>query len=137
MRILVADDDPVIRAIVTTGLKANGHQVSACTNGEDAWDRFCQEPYPMIITDWSMPALDGIELTRRIRALAQQAYTYVIMLTVNVRREHYLAAVKAGVDAFLAKPVDGAILEAQVTIGQRILGRESYIRQLEARLKSP
>ena len=132
MRILVADDDPVVLTVVTAGLRAGGHEVVACASGDQAWEVFRQEQFPIVVTDWSMPGQDGIELTRLIRRLPQQGYSYVIMLTAHTEREHYLVAVSAGVDAFLVKPLDGAILEAQVRIAERILGREAHTKRLEA-----
>jgi DNA-binding response OmpR family regulator len=132
MKILVADDDPIVVTIVTAGLTAAGHDVVACRSGDEAWDAYKHEHFPIVVTDWSMPGLDGIGLTRMIRRTPQRAYTYIIMLTANTQRDHYLVAVNSGVDAFLVKPVDNAILEAQVTIAERILGREAHTNRLEA-----
>ena len=131
MKILVVDDDAIVVTIVTAGLAAAGHDVVAFRSGDEAWEAFKREHYPIVVTDWSMPGLDGIELTRMIRRTPQPAYTYIIMLTGHNQRDHYLVAVDSGVDAFLVKPVDGAILEAQITIAQRILGREAHTKRLE------
>lgn len=132
MKILVADDDPVIRMVLFGGLKAGGHEVVQCESGNQAWDILKRTPFPVVITDWSMPGLDGLELTQMIRRAPRDAYTFIIMLTGKTKREDYLTAVKAGVDAFLTKPFDGAILEGQVSIAARILGLEAHARKLEA-----
>ena len=132
MQILVADDDPVVRTIVTSGLKALGNSVVDVDDGAKAWDAFKQAEFPVVVTDWQMPAMDGLQLTQMIRKARRNNYTYVVMLTGKGKREDYLMAVKAGVDAFLVKPLDGAILEAQITIATRILNREEHTRQLEA-----
>ena len=132
MRILVADDDPVIRMVVTGGLQAGGHEVTACESGAQAWDVFRKSPFPVVITDWAMPGLDGLQLTQLVRRATSDAYTYVIMLTGKGKREDYLMGVQAGVDAFLVKPLDGAVLEAQITIATRILGLEAHAKRLEA-----
>ena len=132
MKILVADDDPMLRTFVTAGLKAGGHEVVAAGNGSQAWDLLKKNPYPIVITDWSMPEMDGLQLTQLIRRTPRETYTYVIMLTGKTKREDYLLGVKAGVDAFLIKPLDGAVLEAQVSIATRILGLQAHAKRLEA-----
>jgi DNA-binding response OmpR family regulator len=132
MKLIVADDDPMIRMIVTAGMKALGHTVTAYENGAQAWTAYTQSPCQVMITDWSMPEMDGIELTQRVRQLPRDEYTYVIMLTGKNKREDYLTGIKAGVDAFLVKPLDGALLEAQVTIASRIVGLQEHTKRLEA-----
>jgi sigma-B regulation protein RsbU (phosphoserine phosphatase) len=131
MKILVADDDPVLRNIVTAGLKAGGHEIDACSNGAEAWEAIKANPYPVVVTDWLMPELDGLQLTQNIRKMARETYTYVIMLTGMTKRDDFLTGVKAGVDAFLLKPLDGAVLEAQVNIATRILGLQAHAKKLE------
>jgi phosphoserine phosphatase RsbU/P len=132
MKILVADDDPVVRTIVTSGLKALGHTVVDVDDGAKAWETYKQAEYPIVVTDWQMPAMDGLEFTELVRRARRDNYTYVIMLTGKGKREDYLMAIKAGVDAFLVKPLDGAMIEAQITIASRILGLQAHARQLEA-----
>jgi DNA-binding response OmpR family regulator len=132
MKILVADDDPLIRMVVTGGLKALGHEVIACESGLQAWEALKKTRCPVLITDWLMPGLDGLQLTQLVRRAPRDSYTYVIMLTGRSKREDYLAGVHAGVDAFLVKPLDGAMLEAQITIATRILGLEAHTKRLEA-----
>ena len=132
MRILVADDDPVLRTVVTAGMKALGHKVVACESGGQAWTALKESAFQVVITDWTMPEMNGIELTQAIRKMPRESYTYVIMLTGHGSREHYLTGVRAGVDAFLVKPLDGALLEAQLSIAARIVGREEHTMRLES-----
>jgi sigma-B regulation protein RsbU (phosphoserine phosphatase) len=132
MKILAVDDDPVVLEVVTAGLKALGHRVVACENGAQAWDAFKHSEFSIVVTDWDMPYLDGIELTDLVRRARRERYTYVIMLTGMSKREHYLQGLRAGADAFLVKPLDGPLLEAQVAIAARILGLEAHTKQLEA-----
>jgi phosphoserine phosphatase RsbU/P len=132
MKILVADDDPVVRTIVTSGLKALGHSVVGVDDGAKAWATYKQAEFPVVVTDWQMPEVDGLQLTQLVRRARRDNYTYVVMLTGKGKREDYLMAVKAGVDAFLVKPLDGAMLEAQITIATRILNLQAHTRQLEA-----
>jgi phosphoserine phosphatase RsbU/P len=132
MKILVADDDNTLRMIVKGGLRAGGHEVVAVDTGTQAWEKLKQEHFPVVVTDWMMPGIDGLQLTALIRKTPRDAYTYVIMLTGKSKREDYLRAIQAGVDAFLPKPLDGIMLEAQVNIASRILGLWAHTRQLES-----
>jgi sigma-B regulation protein RsbU (phosphoserine phosphatase) len=132
MRILAADDDPTLRLIVKGGLRAGGHDVEVVETGAQAWEMLKKEHFPIVITDWMMPGLDGIQLTSLIRKAPRESYTYVIMLTGKSKREDFLKAIQAGVDAFLPKPLDGILLEAQVNIAARILGLQAHAQRLES-----
>ena len=132
MRILVADDDPTLRLIVKGGLRAGGHEVVAVESGAQAWEMLRKEHFPVVVTDWMMPGIDGLQLTALIRKTPREAYTYVVMLTGKSKREDFLKAIQAGVDAFLPKPLDGIMLEAQVNIAARILGLQAHAKKLES-----
>jgi phosphoserine phosphatase RsbU/P len=132
MKTLVADDDPTLRLLIASVVRGLGHEVVECASGNEAWDRFRSGAFPIVITDWMMPGLDGIQLTQHIRRAPSEAYTYVIMLTSKVKREDYLEGLNAGADAFLMKPLDTAMLEAQILIAARILGLEAHAKKLEA-----
>ena len=132
MKVLVVDDDPVIRAVVGAGLKALRHDVVSCESGAKAWELLRAGSFPVLITDWSMPEMNGIQLTQALRATPRESYTYVIMITGHNTREDYLTGVRAGVDAFLIKPLDGALLEAQLTIAARIVGLQDHAKRLES-----
>lgn len=132
MKVLIVDDDPLIRMIVGAGLKALKHDVVACESGAQAWSILQHSAFPVMITDWSMPEMDGIQLTQALRKMPRESYTYVIMLTGHGTREDYLTGVRAGVDAFLVKPLDGAMLEAQLRIATRIVGLQNHAKQLES-----
>jgi sigma-B regulation protein RsbU (phosphoserine phosphatase) len=131
MKVLVVDDDPVLRMVVSAGLKALKHDVTAVDGGTKAWALLQKEHFPVIVTDWAMPDMNGILLTQTIRATPRANYSYVIMLTGHGTREDFLTGVRAGVDAFLVKPLDGAMLEAQITIAARIVGLQDHAKRLE------
>ena len=132
MKVLVVDDDPVIRAVISAGLKALKHDVEACDGGAKAWELLRAGDFPVLITDWAMPDMNGIQLTQALRATPRDSYTYVIMLTGHSKREDFLTGVRAGVDAFLVKPLDGAMLEAPLTNASRIVGLQDHARRLES-----
>lgn len=120
MRILIADDDPVFRLLLSGALRRLGHEVRAVTNGVEAWDAFRQERPPVLILDWMMPELDGLSLTRRMRAEGGEPYTYVILLTALGGKTSYLQGMEAGADDFVTKPFDAEQLGARLKVAERI-----------------
>jgi DNA-binding response OmpR family regulator len=134
VRILVADDEPVTRALLQSLLRKLGHETIAAPDGEFAWTRFRMEHVPVVITDWRMPKMDGLELCRRIRADTRPRYTFVIVLTSVDGREGYLEGMKAGADDFMVKPPDAASLEARLYVAQRVLRLQDEFRTLSGLL---
>lgn len=121
MRILVAEDDPISRLLITRFLGTWGYDVVSAGDGAQAWQVLQREDSPeMAILDWMMPGLDGLEICRRMRAL-DGPYRYVLMLTSRTAREDLLQALESGADDYLIKPIDAAALKARLKIGQRIL----------------
>jgi DNA-binding response OmpR family regulator len=134
MRILAVEDDPVSRRILTATLERLGHQVTVVADGQEAWTSFATAPVEVVITDWMMPHLDGIELTRRIRARDGERYTYIIMLTALRGRTSYLDGMAAGADDFVTKPFDKDELQARLRVAERLLGLQREVKQLEGLL---
>jgi DNA-binding response OmpR family regulator len=134
MRVLAVEDDPVSRRILVAVLEQLGHSVIQAVDGAVAWEQFQLEPVEAVITDWMMPRMDGLELTRRIRAETRERYTYVLMLTALTGRDRYLDGMKAGADDFLAKPLDREELHARLRVAARILGLQSTVQRLEGLL---
>lgn len=134
MRILVAEDDPVSRRVLGAMLERLGHAVSSTADGDEAWHRFLAEEPEVVITDWMMPELDGLELCRRIRAHGRERYTYVLMLTALSGRAHYLDGMEAGADDFVTKPLDRLELQARLRVAERLLGLQREVHQLQGLL---
>lgn len=135
MRILIAEDDPVSGLLLESTLGEMGHEVESCGGGVEAWEAFQRGKHPVLVTDWMMPRLDGLELCRRIRRLPPRPYTYVILLTGRTVEGSYREAIEAGVDDFLAKPLDRDLLEARLIVAERIVGLHGHARQLESLLR--
>lgn len=132
MNILIAEDDLISRKLLTNILVELGHEVMAASDGEEAWRMYQATPTRLVISDWLMPKMDGLDLVNRIREHPKSDYTYVIMLTANVgQRENYFKAMRAGVDDFLAKPLDRIELSIRLEVAQRILIATSRIHSLE------
>ena len=107
MKILIAEDDVVSAKVLQIALESSGHEVVTTDCGESAWAAFDAEPVRVIVSDWMMPGLDGLDFCRQVRARPKTDYTYFILLTANhTGRENLRKAMDAGVDDFLAKPLD-------------------------------
>ena len=124
MRVLVAEDDAVSRTILQRAVQKRGHEVLAAEDGNRAWELYCADPdVDVIISDWMMPGVDGLELCRRVRAEEHgydRGYTYFIFLTALGDREHLLQGLKAGADDYLSKPLDRDELEMRLTTALRV-----------------
>jgi diguanylate cyclase (GGDEF)-like protein len=126
--ILLAEDDPVTRMLMTRFLKNAGYEVDAVANGSEALDRMTTRYYPMLITDWEMPQMDGIALCKAVRNMQLDGYVYALLLTARDAKEHIIAGLEAGADDYLVKPVHEAELIARLNAGRRILALEHSLR---------
>lgn len=132
MNILIAEDDALSRNLLRTNLEQMGYLVTSAEDGEEAWRMYEACPTRIIVSDWLMPGCDGLEFLRRVRAHDTSDYTYFIMLTANIADErNYLQAMDAGVDDFLAKPLDRTQLRMRLRVAERILQSTSRIQSLE------
>jgi len=134
MRILVADDDTVSRLLLVAALRKLGHEVVATKDGREAWSAFQTETFPLLILDWMMPEVDGLDLCRRVRAENRARYTYIILLTMMEGKGSYLAAMDAGADDFITKPFDDDQLAARLHAAERIVNLQSEVKQLQGLL---
>ena len=117
MDILIAEDDFISRKLLVNILEELGHVVTVACDGEEAWQLYKKQPCRMVITDWLMPQVDGLELVKRIRGQDLSDYTYVVLLTANIgQRENYFKAMQAGIDDFLVKPQDRIELEIRLKV---------------------
>jgi sigma-B regulation protein RsbU (phosphoserine phosphatase) len=131
MNVLVVDDDAVVRVLVKTMVQELGHDVSVASSGVEAWAHLSGSPVHVVVSDWIMPDVDGLELCRRIRAEVSSEYTYVILLTALGERSHYLMAIDAGVDDFLTKPFEPDLIAARLRVAERIVGLRRHVQHLE------
>ena len=135
MKILVAEDDFISRKLLCTTLETFGHEVEVFNDGQEAWDRFNDEPLRIIVSDWLMPNMDGLEFCRKVRDRPDTEYTYFILLTANVQGEDtHREAMDAGVDDFMSKPLNREQIWIRLRVAERILGFTTHISQLESML---
>lgn len=135
LKILVADDSPVYRKLVEQTLSQEHYAVLLAKNGRQAMDLFTEHQPALVITDWSMPDMSGIEFCQRIRRDYQQFYAYLILLTANTDKEEVIEGLAAGADDYLTKPFHPGELLARVRVGRRIVDLHREVqdknRQLE------
>ena len=129
MRVLVADDDPVSRRLLQNYLQKWGYGVAVTTNGAEAWRMFEQEEFQMVISDWMMPELDGLDLIRRIRQHPGNHYVYTILLTARSQKDDFVAGMDAGADDFVSKPFDQDELHVRLRAGERIVNLELALKK--------
>lgn len=127
MRVLIADDDPISRRLLERTLQLWGHDVTAARDGAEAWRLFLERDYPVVITDWIMPGMDGLELVRRIRACPKPGYVFVILLAAASLRREVVEGLAAGADDFVRKPFDRDELKARLRGGERVIQLEQAL----------
>lgn len=133
MKILLAEDDPVSRRLLESFLDKWGYEVEVTCDGSEAWELIQEPKSPsLVISDWMMPNMDGLELCRKIREMDKSDYIYFIILTSKDRKEDVVKGLEAGADDYLVKPFNKEELKYRVKIGERIITLEHRIRQLAA-----
>ena len=127
MKILIADDSAVGRCLLQAYLEDWGHEVVEAHDGAEAWRLFQQDDFPIVLTDWTMPEMDGLELIRLIRASKRRGYVYIILLTARSQKEDVVQGMEAGADDFMIKPPDEAELRVRLRAGERIIQLEETL----------
>jgi DNA-binding response OmpR family regulator len=137
MRILIAEDDLTSRTILVSVLEHAGHQVVETIDGADAWRALQQADAPrLVILDWMMPEMDGLEVLRLIRTLPTACPPYVIMLTAKGEVTDIVAALNAGGNDYLTKPAEPSEILARVEVGQRAIELELRQHRLQTYLQT-
>ncbi len=124
MEILIAEDDYISRNLLKKMLVEMGHEVIETEDGSQAWQKLQEKPYKIVISDWMMPQMDGLELCRKIRTWTYKGYIYIIMLTAKDRKTDLVDVFKAGADDYIPKPFDPEELRARVMTGERVVDLE-------------
>lgn len=125
MRILIADDDAISLEILENALVKAGYDVVAVADGQAALDTLRSQAVRLVISDWDMPGLNGLELCRAVRTEDLGGYTYFILLTARNSSAEIVEGLSAGADDFVAKPFNAAELVVRVRSGERVLGLET------------
>ena len=129
MRILIAEDDFTSRTVLTGVLRKSGHEVVETVDGNGAWEVLEGPDAPhLVILDWMMPGMDGMELVRRVRSRQAEQTPYLIMLTTKGDKADMIAGLEGGADDYLAKPFDPGELRARVEVGRRMVEMQATLK---------
>lgn len=128
MRVLIAEDDPVSRRLLQAALIKWGYEVTVTSNGKEAWQALQATDAPsLLILDWLMPEMDGVEICREVRQLPALKSAYIILLTSRGSKEDIVKGLEAGADDYVTKPFDHGELRARVQVGSRVVQLQSAL----------
>lgn len=135
MRILVAEDERITRASLARQLTSWGHEVVATEDGEQAWEAYQKAEFDLVLTDWEMPRLSGLELIERVRKAPGPNFVYVIMLTGRSEKADIVSGIEVGANDFVTKPFDRDELRVRLLAGERIVTLERALSRQNAELR--
>jgi signal transduction histidine kinase len=135
MRVLIVDDSPIMLRLLRSCLQQWQYEVVEAEDGQQAWTLFQAHNFSLVLTDWLMPVMDGLELIHRIRSFDSTGYVYIILLTAKSEKEDLVAAMDAGADDFLAKPFDRDELRVRMREGERIIHLERALAEQNRQLR--
>jgi len=132
MKILIAEDNVTTRRILETILvKWNYDVISAC-DGNDAWEKLQEnDPPKLIILDWMMPGINGVEICRRLRRTDSVDPMYIILLTARDEKNDVVEGLGAGADDYISKPFDTEELRARIDVGRRVVDLQTALLEKE------
>ena len=136
MNTLLVEDEPGIRAMLTQVLARRDHTVTACADAETAWGLVQEQAFPLILLDWRLPGMDGLELCRRLRTLPHGAHSHILLLTAYVQQVDMHRALAAGADDYLAKPFDLEVLQVRLAIAERDVAAAAALRASAQRFRT-
>ena len=119
--VLLVEDDKSTQMLIRQVLIQEGYEVVTADNGKEALELFIDQHFPIVVTDWTMPVMDGLELCKAIRSGESAHYTYIIFLTGKEDEKELLQALEAGADEYLIKPFIYPRLKARLKTAKRIL----------------
>ncbi len=134
MKVLIAEDDNLSRRLIELAVRKIGHELITAKDGQEALELYLQHRPDVVLSDWLMPGMDGLELCQRIRQEQGDSYTYFIFLTSLGDRDHLLHGMEAGADDYLRKPLDEVELRARLIAAHRITSLHQQLRDLNEQL---
>ncbi len=134
MKILIVEDNMVSLTLLKKTLAGQGHEIVTAEDGQKAWEIFSEGGVKLVIADWMLPGLDGLDLCRRIRKASDNGYVYFIILTGKDRKNEIIEGLEAGADDYVTKPFDIEELRVRIRAGMRILNLEKELTEKNQRL---
>lgn len=136
IRALVVDDSRAQRRVLALQLQRWGFAVTEAESGVQALALWDAAPFDVVISDWMMPGMTGVEFCREVRARATEAYSYFILLTSKSETEEITRGLEAGADDFLTKPFNADELRARLRAGERIVGMQRQVMQKNVQIRA-
>lgn len=134
MNTLLVEDDPYVRRLLEHALGSKGYSVRSFDDGLEAWKEYEKGRYPLVILDWMIPGIDGLELCRRIKASQKGRSTFVMVITAKKEAGDLQQVLQAGADDYFAKPVSVRLLEVRLSIAEKQIENLIERRKAEASL---
>lgn len=136
MKVLIADDSMISRRLLEAALRKWEYEVAVASNGTEAWEILQRPDAPRIaILDWMMPGLSGPEVCRRVRSMANDHYTYILLVTSRSHKEDLIEGMEAGADDYITKPFDQNELKVRLGPGQRIVELQDALLEAQMALR--
>lgn len=133
--VLLAEDNPISRKMLEKTLRQEGFEVTSVENGKEALSLFKQQFFPIVLTDWLMPEMEGPELCQAIRNLKPEGYVYIVLLTAKDSVDDTISGLSSGADDYLTKPAHRAELIARLKNGLRILELEKSLKEANEEIR--
>ncbi|MEW6730645.1 MAG: sigma 54-interacting transcriptional regulator [Acidobacteriota bacterium] len=134
MKTLIVEDDPVMQRLLDKILQIRGHEVTICGDAETAWEAYQRDAYQLVLLDWMLPGMNGLQLCRQIRTLPCGDHSVILAITACNKAEDLQQVLKAGADDYLAKPVSIGLLKIRLAIAEQQVQNLTVRKQAEARL---
>lgn len=130
MKTLIADDDSISRRLLQNALQHGGYRVTVACDGEEAWRELqIINPPQLLILDWLMPGMDGIDLCKRARETESLRSAYIILLTSRGDKADIIRGLESGADDYITKPFDSGELRARVQVGRRVIQLQTALAE--------
>jgi two-component system cell cycle response regulator len=133
--ILIAEDNPVSRKLMEMTLRQAGYEVVSAENGLEALKVFKERFFPIILTDWGMPEMDGLELCKAIRESPAEGYVFIFLITARDSKKDIIVGLEAGADDYLTKPFDRFELIARLKTALRVLELEKSLKDAYEKIR--
>jgi two-component system chemotaxis response regulator CheY len=134
MRVLVVDDDLGSRLVAQAAVQALGHECVLASDGQEAWQLYLQWQPEVLLTDRTMPGMDGTQLCRAVRDVENGSYTYAILLSGRDEQADVLSGMESGADTYLTKPLDAFALQAALLAAARVSRLHEELNRARAEL---
>jgi len=132
MKILTVDDSPEMLLMIRASIQTLGHEVDTANNGLEAWQMIEKKDYDVVVSDWNMPFINGLELVKKIREAGFRHYIYVILCTGNDAQGDLVKAIDGGADDYVSKYSGHDQLRVHLQSAQRIVNLERRLLEMSA-----